>query len=185
MAQFDGPTSVPYDTYDNFRDHVNGNGYDWDYSSGDQCWDGVQLLYGQVGQVLYTGPNNRASECWTVVTSRELNGSGHFYIVEGVTNIKKGDVIVFNRNTDWTHSAGHIGFADEDYRGSKINLLSQNYRNPSSVYGSPFSIDEVSLTPFLGIFRFDLWQQPEPEIKKRKQAFPWPVAWNNWSGFIR
>lgn len=184
MAQFDGPTSVPYDTYDNFRDHVNGNGYDWDYSSGDQCWDGVQLLYGQVGQTLYTGPNHRASECWTVEASRNLNGSGHFTIVEGVTNIKKGDVIVFNRNTDWTHSAGHIGFANEDYNGTNyISLLSQNYRNPSAVAGSPFSIDTVSLTPFLGIFRFDLWQiPPEPE-KTKKRKFPWPVAWNHWDNF--
>ena len=184
MAQYDGHVSVPYSTYDIFRNYVNGNGFNWDGSYGDQCWDGVQLLYGQVGQILYTGPNQRASECWTVESSRLLNGSGHFSIVTGVTNIKKGDVIVFDRNTGWTHSAGHIGFADEDYNGTNyINLLSQNYRNPSAVAGSPFSIDNVDLTPFLGIFRFDLWQvSPEPE-KTKKRKFPWPVAWNHWDNF--
>lgn len=186
MAQYNGHVSVPYDTYDNFRNYVNGNGFDWDGAYGDQCWDGVQLLYGQVGQTLATGPNSRASECWTVLASRIHNGSGHFYIVDGVTEIKRGDVIVFDRNTGWTHSAGHIGFADEDYNGTNyLNILSQNYRNPSAVYGSPFSIDNVSLTPFLGIFRFDLWQtEPEEEvIIKKKEKFPWPVAWGFWNNF--
>lgn len=175
MAQYDGHVSVPYSTYDIFRNYVNGNGFNWDGEYGDQCWDGVQLLYGQVGQILYTGINNRASECWTNTTSRALNGSGEFYIVNGKENIKKGDVIVFDRNTDWTHSAGHIGFADEDYNGTNyINLLSQNYRNASATYGSPFSIDNVSLTPFLGIFRFTPWQQPVPPTPtEEKKGFPW------------
>lgn len=185
MAEYHGHVSVPYDTYDNFRNYVNGNWFDWDGYYGAQCWDGVQLLYGQVGQTLYTGPNQRASECWTVEASRLLNGSGHFTIVNGVSNIKKGDVIVFNRNTGWTHSAGHIGFANEDYNGTNnISLLSQNYRNASATYGSAFSIDTVSLTPFLGIFRFDLWQTaPIIGPTKKKREFPWPVAWNNWENF--
>lgn len=189
MAHYTGHVSVPYSTYDIFRDAVNGNWYDWDGFYGAQCWDGVQLLYGQVGQILYTGPNSRASECWTVASSRIRNGSGHFSIVEGKTNIKKGDVIVFNRNTGWTHSAGHIGFANEDYNGTNtISLLSQNYENPSAVNGSPFSIDDVDLTPFLGIFRFDEWQgtpptPPTPTEEKRKKEFPWPVAWSHWDNF--
>lgn len=185
MARYYGHVTVPYATYPIFRSAVDTNWYDWDGAYGAQCWDGVQLLYGQVGQILYTGPNQRASECWTVLESRERNGSGHFTIVEGVQNIKKGDVIVFNRNTGWTHSAGHIGFANEDYNGTNyISLLSQNYENPSATDGSPFSIDTVDLTPFLGIFRFNEWNEPEPEPEeKKKRKFPWVIAWHHWKGY--
>ena len=188
MAQFHGHVTVPYSSYTVFKNAVLGNWYDWDGYYGAQCWDGVQLLYGQVNQTLYTGPNQRVSECWTVPNSRIRNGSGHFYIVSGVQNIKKGDVIVFNRNTDWSHSAGHIGFADEDYNGTNyLRILSQNYENPSATYGSAFTLDTVTLTPFLGIFRFDEWQgpEPEPEEKKKKRKFPWVIAWNHWSGYSR
>lgn len=188
MANYSGHVSVPYSSYTVFKNAVDGNWYDWDGENGAQCWDGVQLLYGQVGQVLYTGPNHRASECWTVETSRLLNGSGHFYIVNGVQNIRKGDVIVFNRYVSWTHSAGHIGFANEDYNGTNyISLLSQNYERPSATYGSAFSVDTVELTPFLGIFRFDVWQEPEPEPEetKKKHKFPFVIAWNHWKGYTR
>lgn len=186
MAEYHGHVSVPYSSYSVFRTAVIGNWYDWDGAYGAQCWDGVQLLYGQVGQTLYTGPNQRASECWTVESSRIRNGSGHFYIVNGVQNIRRGDVIVFNRNTGWTHSAGHIGYADEDYNGTNyLKLLSQNYENASSTYGSAFTVDNVSLTPFLGIFRFADWQgtPPTPTGETKKKGFPWAVAWNHWDNF--
>ena len=36
-------------------------------------------------------------------------------------------------------------------------------------------------------FIYNPWaEQPvPPEEKKKKEQFPWPTAWNNWSGFIR
>ena len=183
---------VPHATYDEFRNAVNGNGYDLDGLYGYQCWDGVDLLYEQsdVGQYLYTGITfgglGYAKECWTYTQARALNGSGHFEIVYDKAQIKKGDIIVFNTYTGWYGTAGHIGFADEDYNGTDtISLLSQNFgtgSNPTT--GKPFNIMNAYLgSAFLGVFRYIPWNQPTPQEEKKKKKFPWPVAWANWPGF--
>ena len=190
--------SVPHATYDEFRNAVNGHGYDVDGWYGYQCWDGVDLLYQQsdVGQYLYTAYNinptlaGTAKSCWQNVPARQRNGSGHFEAIGGVVNIKRGDIIVFNTYSGWNGSAGHIGFADENYNGSDyIKLLSQNFgtgSNPRT--GKPFNIQNAYLgTAFLGIFRYKPWQTtpptPTPTTTSTKKKFPWPVAWAHWSNF--
>lgn len=186
--------TVPHASYDEFRNAVNGNGYDLDGMYGYQCWDGVDLLYQQanVGQYLYTGitfgGQGYAKECWTYADARQLNGSGHFSMVFNKTEIKKGDILVFNTYTGWYGTAGHIGFANEDYNGTDtISLLSQNFGSGSNPYtGKPFNIMNAYLgAAFLGAFRYDAWQQPVPPTptEKRKNHFPWPIAWENWEGF--
>ncbi len=181
---------VPHATYDEFRAAVNGNGYDLDGLYGYQCWDGVDLLYEQsdVGQYLYTAANigqgdGTAKSCWINTTCRSLNGSGNFQAVDGVTNIKRGDIIVFNTYSGWYGTAGHIGFADSDYNGTDyIDILSQNFGPGSNpVTGKPFNIMSAYLgTAFLGIFRFIPWQTTPPVEEKKKRKFPWPIAWNYW-----
>lgn len=184
--------SVPHSTYSEFRNAVDGNGYDLDGYYGYQCWDGVDLLYQQsdVGQYLYTAQNvgqgdGTAKSCWLNETARGLNGSGHFSIIYDQTEIKKGDIIVFNTYSGWYGSAGHIGFADEDYNGTDyIRILSQNYgtgSNPTT--GKPFNIAQAFLGgAFLGVFRYDMWNQPEPPIpsETKKKHFPYPIAWKYW-----
>ena len=185
---------VPHATYDEFRDAVNGHGYDMDGLYGYQCWDGVDLLYEQsdIGQYLYTGITfgglGYAKECWTYSQARALNGSGHFSSFEGAENIKKGDILVFNTYSGWYGTAGHIGFANEDYNGTNyISLLSQNFGSGSNpVTGKPFNIMNAYLgTAFLGGFRYDAWEQPVPPTptEEKKRKFPWAVAWHNWPGF--
>ena len=183
---------VPHSTYDEFRNAVNGRGYDLDGFAGYQCWDGVDLIYQQsdVGQYLYTARNvgqgeGTAKSCWLNDTARGLNGSGHFSIITDKTKIKKGDIIVFNTYQGWYGSAGHIGFADEDYNGTEyINILSQNFgagSNPDT--GKPFNIAQALLgSAFLGVFRYDGWQQPVPPTPTvtKKKHFPYPVAWRYW-----
>lgn len=182
---------VPHSTYDEFRNAVNGVGFDLDNFAGFQCWDGVDLLYQQsdVGQYLYTAHNvgqgeGTAKSCWLNDTARGLNGSGHFSIITEKTQIKKGDIIVFNTYEGWYGSAGHIGFADEDYNGTEyINILSQNFgagSNPTT--GKPFNIARALLgSAFLGVFRYDGWQETPPTpTEKKKKHFPYPVAWTHW-----
>lgn len=184
--------SVPHSSYDEFRNAVNGRGFDLDGFAGYQCWDGVDLLYQQsdVGQYLYTAHNidpdlvGTAKSCWQNSSARALNGSGHFSIITDKTKIKKGDIIVFNTWTGWYGSSGHIGFADEDYNGTEyINILSQNYgtgSNPNT--GKPFNIAQAFLGgAFLGVFRYDAWNQPTPPTPtKKKKHFPYPIAWRYW-----
>lgn len=183
--------SVPHSTYDKFRNAVNGRGFDLDGYFGYQCWDGVDLLYQQsdVDQYLYTAHNvgqgeGTAKSCWLNDTARGLNGSGHFSIITDKNQIKKGDIIVFNTYEGWYGSAGHIGFADEDYNGTEyINILSQNYgagSNPTT--GKPFNIARALLgSAFLGVFRYDGWQETPPTpTETKKKHFPYPVAWKYW-----
>ena len=170
---------VPHATYDEFRNAVNGHGYDLDGLYGYQCWDGVDLLYEQsdVGQYLYTGSQGLAKECWTNTTSRARNGSGHFEIVgSSPLLIKKGDILVFNTYSGWYGTAGHIGFANEDYNGTDyISLLSQNFgsgANPQT--GKPFNIMNAFLgTAFLGAFRYKPWAVTPPTPTVTKSKFPW------------
>lgn len=178
--------NVPHATYDQFRDAVNGHGYDMDGYYGYQCWDGVQLLYAQddIRQNLVTG-NGYAKGCWLVPNARAINGSGHFSQVISKTDIKKGDILVFNTYTGWYGTAGHIGFANENYNGTEyISLLSQNFGSGSNpTTGKPFNIMNAYLgSAFLGAFRYDGWQTtpPQPPTEEKKKHFPWPIAWEYW-----
>lgn len=185
--------NVPHATFDDFKNAVNGNGYDMDGQFGYQCWDGVDLLYQQsdVGQYLYTAYNvgqgdGTAKSCWINADCRQRNGSGHFTAVTGKENIKIGDIVVFNTYSGWYGNAGHIGFATTAYDGSDyIYILSQNYgtgSNPTT--GKPFNIAQAFIgdDAFLGIFRYDAWNTtpPEPETETKKVGFPWAIALQNW-----
>lgn len=183
---------VAHNSYDAFCNDVYGRGFDVDGMYGAQCWDGVDLLYQQadVGQYLTTANTGRVKDCWLNGTARATNGSGHFTAISGKENIKKGDIIVFNTYSGWYGRTGHIGFANEDYNGSDyISLLSQNFGSGSNPYtGKPFNIMNAYLgSAFLGIFRYDAWDNPTPPgptpTDKSKKHFPWPVAWENWPGF--
>lgn len=184
---------VPHATYEEFRDAVNGHGYDVDGFYGYQCWDGVALLYQQsdINQFLSTANTGYAKNCWLNANARATNGSGHFRAIRGAVNIKKGDILVFNTYSGWYGRAGHIGFANENYNGSDyISLLSQNFGSGSNPYtGKPFNIMNAYVgTAFLGIFRYDQWEKPTPPgptptTEKKKKHFPWAVAWQNWPGF--
>lgn len=181
---------VPHATYQEFRDAVNGRGFDCDGLYGYQCYDGVDLLYEQsdVGQYLSTANTGLVKNCWLNSSARARNGSGHFEQITSVSSIKRGDIIVFNTYSGWYGLTGHIGFADEDYNGTQyIKILSQNFgtgANPTT--GKPFNIANAYLgSAFLGVFRYKKWNKsPEPPTptKTKKRHFPFPVAWRYWWG---
>lgn len=177
-----GPTIVPHDSYQEFRDAVNGNGYDMDGFYGCQCWDGADLIWYQYGLTLYTGPQGYAYECWTV--SRNANAVGPFTALTGIENIKRGDILVWGSYA-FGGEAGHIAYADEDYNGSNyMNILGQNQGPGAGISGLPFSVNSLPITGVIGIFRNENWQStPPPTRSQKKRKFPWPVAWSNWSSF--
>lgn len=184
MAQFNGYVSVPHGSYQEWRDATLGNGYNVDNAFGNQCWDFCALLWYQYGLSLITKPggNGTAQDCWLV--SRAANAVPPFEAVYNKQEIKRGDVVVLGASQG--SGTGHIAFADEDYNGSdSIKLLGQN-QGQGSLAGS--NIATVSLARFLGAFRNTDWDDSPPVpyqggIKAKK--FPWPVAWNNWQGFIK
>ena len=169
-----------YDTYAHFRAAVLNNGYDWAGSYGDQCWDGVQLLYGQYGETLYTGPDSSAYECWTV--SADKNTNAHFGKITDKTKIKRGDDVVFGNS--WYPPYGHIGYADQDYNSGNMQILGQNQGGTPYVQGGAFfSLTNMPSSYIIGAFRPVDWEsapEPEPEKKKARRKFPWPVAWRHW-----
>ena len=125
MAQYNGYRVVPHNTYDAFKNATINNGWNVDYSYGNQCFDLVSLCYWQYGNTLYTGPQQRVKECWTV--SRQRNQQPPFIAVEGKQNIKRGDIVVINGTSQYP--TGHICFADEDYNGT--NTLRTFGQTPS------------------------------------------------------
>lgn len=188
MAQYNGYVTVPHGSYDEWRRATYGNGYNVDFAWGNQCWDYCSLLYYQYRMTLITG-GKYAYQCWTL--SRKINSRSPFIAIEGKENIKRGDIIVFNRHGN--NKTGHIAFADEDYNGSNyIRIVGQNQG------GANGNVNDIksSLTFFLGIFRNTLWKggspsptpDPEPDEddprQRWKKDFPWAVAWNNWYGFM-
>ncbi len=143
--------SVRYDNYDNFRADVIGKGFNVDSSWGAQCWDGVCLLWQQLGLWLQTG-NGCAYGCWTL--KKDVNKANKFILITDKAQIKRGDVLVFR-----TGEFGHIGFADEDYNGNGyIRLLGQNQGGAPYVGGGAcFNTINMSLATFLGAFRYEGW----------------------------
>ena len=181
MAQFNGYVKVAHATYQQFRDATLGNGYNVDKAYGNQCWDFCALLWWQYGLTLHTGPKGWASECWTV--SRTLNAVPPFTQVTSISDIKRGDCVVFKGTSNYP--TGHIAFADEDYKDGMIrmNFLGQNQGQGSL---NPSNIANISLANFIGAFRNSDWATSKPSTKdEKKHKFPWAIAWQHWDNFKR
>lgn len=162
MATYYGYRTIPHGSYDEWRDATIGDMFDVDgYFSG-QCWDYTALCYYQYGLQLITKPGGGvAKDCWNI--SRSINSRPPFQSIDGVENIKRGDILVFG----WGY-AGHICFADADYADSFIDAqgirrlpcLGQNQRGDGSGY--PATVDNLNLGGFLGIFRNTEWDGSSP-----------------------
>ena len=173
--QVNGYHSCPHNTYDEYRNYLLNHGINVDYYAGNQCWDALALLWYQYGLRLITRPIGKGSAymCWTV--SRALNAVPPFIAVEGVTNIKRGDILVFNKSY-WS-SAGHICLADQDYNDRyysngawRINCVGQN-QGQGTRSGTPSNVTGINLSTFLGIFRNTNWRSaPSPT--------PTPIVYN-------
>lgn len=170
--QQNGYAIVPHDTYDQYRSFCLTHGINVDYTWGNQCWDSCALLWFQYGLILQTG-NGYAYGCWEL--RRYQNAVPPFKMITRVEDIKRGDIIVFNRHGSFF--TGHIAFADEDFNGTNtIKTLGQN-QGQGVEAGTPSNIIDSSLTWFLGAFRNENWvvippTPPTPTATTQKH-FPW------------
>lgn len=166
---------VPYSTYDEFRvailsrpdQYPDDPGFDVDNSYGLQCYDGASILWQQLGMNLYTahsywgdGYSSGVFSCWYYEDIRLANAGDAFDLIEDVTQVRRGDVIVFNGTS--SVPTGHIGFADEDYVSgmTEIAVLGQNQVTGSGSSEDHFTVAMCSLSNFAGAFRYKGW---EPE----------------------
>lgn len=181
------PSIVNHDTYLDFKNATIGQGWDMDSYGGCQCWDGVDLIYYQYGQMLSTANTGSVYNCWLNDSARAINGSGEFEIVSDINNIKQGDIVVLRATQDVPD--GHIAFADEDYNGgSALNLYGTNQYPYTSPDGGQFVVTTFSNFSglFLGGFRNKNWSTPTPVYKwgkKKKSSYPYVIAKNYWGQF--
>lgn len=186
MAQYNGYRKIAHSSYDEWKRLTEGNGYDVDYQWGNQCWDYCALLWYQYNLPLVTrSGGGGAADCWII--SKNVNARGPFIAIEGITNVKRGDILVWNRGR--YHSAGHIAIADEDYNPNHNYIYCLGQNQGKGQYYVAY-VEKVYNADFLGIFRNTEWDQtpppgpePEPKDNKIENEFPWAVAWNHWENF--
>ena len=173
MAQ--GYVTVAHSTYDEWRANTIGQEYNVDNQHGCQCWDYASLFWWNVGFSAgypQTG-NGYAYGCWTL--RRYQNLGDQFELVELLATVKKGDIVVLDQGRYTGDVAGHIAFADEDYHGGNtLRLVGQNQEHPSATLGYKVTADDMSMTKFLGAFRYKGWIGPSPQpTTTKKKKFPW------------
>ena len=193
MAIYTGYVVIPHNTYLAWKTAVNGNGYNADGYYGCQCWDLTAEFWHNLGFPAgypLTGPNHYAEECWNVNRNNNISygGTVYFDLVYNITDVKQGDVIVWNGTTAFP--TGHIGFADEDYDGSGyIAVLGQNQGTggtPPPVFpsdgGSTTNVKRLSVSNFAGAFRYREWTHtpPSPTVRSipKQKKFPWVLYAN-------
>lgn len=179
-----GYVNVPHSTYDEWRSNTIGNEYDLDGQYGCQCWDYASLFWRNLGFPTgypQTG-NGYAYGCWTL--RKNINAGNKFDLIELLSLVKKGDVVVLDKGRFTGDDAGHIAFADEDYHGGNtLRLLGQNQEHSSATVGYKVTIDDMSVIKFLGAFRYKEWEQPvppPPPPSKKKHKFPFYLYAQKW-----
>ena len=191
MALYYGYVTIPHGTYDEWKNATNGNGYNFDYQFGCQCYDLAVEFYWNVGfpqgyPVSGVPSQGNSGNAWDIWTYREYNisygGTLYFDLVYNVSEIKKGDMIVFNQFPG--NPYGHVGFADVDYSNwtpdpnqpYEFPILSQNNGGiPDPEGGTYTNIHGYDIRLFLGAFRYRDWNiiPPVPTGTITKSKFPW------------
>lgn len=172
MAKYTGYVTVPHSSYAEWKNNVNGNGYDVDSTYGCQCWDLASLFWWNVG--FPTGyPLITSSSAYTMWSYKTQNASyggvRYFDLIEDVNDIKIGDIIVFDQNA--SNPYGHVGFADATYatwtpdpsQPYEFPVLSENNGGtPDPAGGAYTNVHGYDIRLFLGAFRYLNWEQPTP-----------------------
>lgn len=156
---------VPINSYDDFRNTVNGKAFDIDGAYGAQCWDGAALLWQQLGRSLSTGGIGAAKGTWSVAAARAANAGNDFDLITNFADLKRGDVIVYGYG-----QYGHIAFVDQV---SPLRILGQNQTGTGN--GAAFNVINAGASGFIGAFRFKRWIVAEPAPKPVPTPTPQPT----------
>lgn len=182
MAYYTGYVTIPHSSYNEWRNATNGNGYNYDNSYGCQCYDLVAEFWWNIG--FPAGyPIIDQSSAYRMWYYRDQNASYnntvYFDLIYNVTDIKRGDIIVFNQFSG--NQYGHVGFADEDYstwtpdpnQQYEFPILSENNQGTPDPQGGAYTnIHGYDIRLFLGAFRYKDWNTPAP-IPSFKGNFKW------------
>lgn len=172
MAKYTGYVDVAHASYAEWKNATLNNGYDIDGSYGCQCWDFASLFWRNVG--FPAGyPRITQSSAYTMWALRNeniiYNGTQYFDLIYNLTDIKQGDIIVYNYTP--ANPYGHVGFADLDYASwtpdpsqpYEFPILSENNGGaPDPDGGAYVNVHGYDIRLFLGAFRYRGWQQPAP-----------------------
>lgn len=151
---------------------AQGLGYDYDGYYGYQCWDLGANWYGMAGKAFqtknsYTGAGGEDSSVfttWTYQPAFENNSSYPFIAVTDINQIKRGDMIIWNKGRYSWDTTGHNAFADEDYVAgmTTIRVLGQNQQDASATQGHIPTLNNLTTNMILGAFRYIPWNGSGP-----------------------
>lgn len=181
MAKYTGYVTLPVDSYASWKAATNGNGFDFDSTYGCQCYDLVAEFWWNVG--FPPGyPVITASSAYTMWDNRFQNisydGTQYFDLIENLSDVKQGDIIVFNFFSG--NPYGHTGFADQDYatwtpdpsQPYEFPILSENNGGtPDPEGGAYTNVHGYDTRLFLGAFRFKAWHTTP--VGGGKSHFKW------------
>ena len=192
MAIHYGYVTIPHATYDEWRNATNGEGYNFDYQYGCQCYDLAVEFWWNVGfpqgfpvsGVPGQGNTGNAYDIWTYRNYNvNSNGVTYFDLITNVNEIKRGDVLIFNYTS--YNPYGHVAWADVDYSSwtpdpyhpYEFPVLSQNNGGtPDPSGGALTNIHGYDIRLFLGAFRYKEWESTPPTPPtptEKKHHFPW------------
>ena len=181
-TKYYGYVTIPTDSYAVWKNAVNGNGYDVDSAYGCQCWDLSAEFWWNVGFPQGYPTLAGTGSAYGAWDDRVQNAGDKFDLIYDKTQIKQGDVIVYNYFTG--NPYGHIGFADEDYQGNdNIHILSENNGGtPDPAGGAYTNVNTYNLAYFRGAFRYKAWHTtpPTPVVtsSRKTKRFPWVLYAN-------
>ena len=173
---------VDVSSYEAFKNATLGNGYDVTSPYGYQCTELPKELTGSAGRTspYWMSGTGNAYEAWSDATSRAYNKGDMFTLVYTKGEVRKGDIVVLDKGRFTGDTTGHVAFADSDWNANTTSavLLGQNQVDPNPTTGHVTTLTNMSVTKFLGAFRFRAWQQPTPTNQKKKKRYPWAVFGN-------
>lgn len=118
----------------------------------------------------YTGTGSdedvAVATTWTYQPAFNNNSASPYMAITDVTQIKRGDMIIWQPYTAGTGSSGHNAFADEDYNNGKsyLSCLGQNQGGNWGPNGHFPTINDIDKYGILGAFRYKPWfDNPDPD----------------------
>ena len=188
-----GYVTLPTGTYDAWRNATNGEGFNFDSSYGCQCYDLAAEFWWNVG--FPPGyPIIDQSSAYRMWYYRNQNiaygGITYFDLVYNLSDVKRGDVMVFNYTS--YNPYGHVAWADVDYASwtpdpsqpYEFPVLSQNNGGtPDPQGGAITNIHGYDIRLFIGAFRYKPWETTPPtpptvRSMSKQKKFPWVLYAN-------